>query len=82
MGGSPEDAANAPSTSRPRTVQRLPSGFRVLQVNVPQRTFELAKAKALMVGKPWPQFVVGLLEEVVADLKTSGPSSASASPAT
>jgi len=57
----------------PRQVQRLPSGYRVLQVNVPQRLFDMAKAKALMTGTPWPEFVVKLLTEATADLAKAMP---------
>jgi hypothetical protein len=56
-----------------RQVQRLPSGYRVLQVNVPQRLFDMAKAKALMTGTPWPEFVVKLLTEATADLAKAMP---------
>ncbi len=66
-----------PTRDKPplRQVQRLPPGHRVLQVNVPQRLFDLAKAKALLTGTPWPEFVVKLLSEATADLAGATPDS-------
>ena len=36
---------------------------RVLHVNVPERIFDVAKAKALISGMAWPDYVVKLLAE-------------------
>ena len=57
----------------PRPVLIKASGQRVLHVNVPCRIFELAKAKAYMLGTPWPEFVVQLLTEATADLAGGTP---------
>ena len=56
-----------------RTRQQHTGEFRCLQVNVPKRLFDLAKAKALMIGLPWPDFVVQLLTEATSDLATGMP---------
>lgn len=56
-----------------RPVPAKASGHRVLHVNVPCRIFELAKAKAYMLGTPWPEFVVQLLTEATIDLATALP---------
>ena len=55
---------------RTKIVQRLPSGYRVLQVNVPEPIFNAAKAKALLLGKSWPDFVVQLLDEAASNLRS------------
>ena len=60
-----------------RTRQQPTAEFRCLQVNVPKRLFDLAKAKALMLGLPWPDFVVQLLTEATRDLATGVPTSTS-----
>lgn len=56
-----------------RTRQQPTGEFRCLQVNVPKRLFDLSKAKALMLGLPWPDFVVQLLTEATSDLATGTP---------
>lgn len=56
-----------------RTRQQHTGEFRCLQVNVPKRLFDLSKAKALMLGLPWPDFVVQLLAEATSDLATGMP---------
>lgn len=56
-----------------RTVPAKAAGQRVLHVNVPSRIFELAKAKALMLGMSWPEFVVHLLTVATTDLAADLP---------
>ena len=47
-----------------RASRNLPPGHRVLHVVVPEKIFNGAKAKALLFGFDWPDFVVQLLSEV------------------
>ncbi len=70
----PASPATTPGDKPPsRPVQGEASEYRCLQVNVPKRLFDLAKAKALMTGTPWPGFVVELLRDATADLAAGKP---------
>ena len=54
-----------PTAKSPARRERtLPPGYRVLHVQVPEKVFNGAKAKALLFGIDWPEFVVQLLTEV------------------
>ncbi len=54
----------SPSIKTPaRKTRHLPPGHRVLHVTVPEKIFNAAKAKALLLGIDWPHFVVQLLKE-------------------
>jgi hypothetical protein len=69
----PQSSDRPPDEPLLRPVPIKAAGHRVLHVNVPCRIFELAKAKAYMLGTPWPEFVVQLLTEATADLAAGTP---------
>ena len=70
----PTNPAPTPADTPPsRPVQGEATEYRCLQVNVPRRLFDLAKAKALMEGSPWPGFVVELLRDATAELAKGTP---------